>query len=234
MKERPILFSGAMVRAILDGRKTQTRRVVKNITDEKTGKFNSDVLLNTCPYGEPGDLLWVRQSWLHGTAPRDNAGGMAGFPDGGYTLHPDEEKGAEGWGRVWRNRLSIHMPRWACRIVLEVKKVRVERVNDISEEDAICEGAVFHDFGLDRYFNKKPGWTMEPPHENPDRCLISAKYAFANYWFKINGAKSWAANPWVWVIEFARVPENTKSNSEAMDAHMATLPARDQAFLRTT
>ena len=213
MKERPILFSGPMVRAILSGTKTQTRRVLKpqpyfdnrgllwwewsrsagSASIDPVGQ-PSDEWLKHCPYGAPGDVLWVRETW----APSD--------------LAPVLYR-ADGPVRNGRWRPSIHMPRWASRLSLRIKSVRVERLQDITEADAIAEGAhrMTCTQGLQWADGSPKGatWSMQRPHpaeadpENGHRhCLGSARMAFANLWQSINGAGSWAANPFVWVIEF--------------------------------
>lgn len=179
MKERPILFSAPMVRALLDGRKTQTRRVVKpqpTATREEAirtyGKGGTFILEAgffgvRCPYGQLGDRLWVRETW----------GACAGSP----VYRADDNATCPDGGR-WKP--SIHMPRWASRITLEVTGVRVERLQDISEEDAIAEGV---------------------PEQRGD------PWAFQCLWDSINGARercSWAANPWVWAITFSRRTED--------------------------
>lgn len=210
MKERPILFSAPMVRAILEGRKTQTRRVVKPIpqmvTDKKTATWNGDattlmrLLKNTrrdCPYGQPGDRLWVRETWQYYDWSSEGEPCIRFYADNATTW---PEPGTEAWADklvdVWetlscednykidnrardrRWRPSIHMPRWASRILLEITGLRVERLQEISEMDAEQEGVPAHD---------------------------TATAAYANLWNEINGANSWDANPWVWVIEFKRV-----------------------------
>lgn len=170
MKERPILFTGPMVRAILEGRKTVTRRVVKpqpdflgSMVDPNTPFKTLDAGLHariTCPYGEPGDRLWVRETWHVGkphdkTAPADilapllaegrgitvlyTAGGWQSVGPAGREepIYPDDQPLPDWAGK---GRPSIHMPRWACRILLEITAVRVERLQDISEEQALAEG----------------------------------------------------------------------------------------------
>ncbi|HGM6832005.1 TPA: hypothetical protein ACKQCE_000539 [Serratia marcescens] len=180
MKERPVIFNGEMVRAILHGRKTQTRRIAK--------ADNSNHLLG-CPFGQVGDRLWVRETfaafdadWKHPGKPHDLKDGpwpnvvypasVAKIPDG--TCRP-----------------SIHMPRWASRITLEITAVRVERLNDISEEDAKAEGV-------------KAG--VCPGHEH-----MMHQVAFRELWQSIYGEESWRANPWVWVIEFKRAEAQEKA-----------------------
>ena len=192
-KERPILFSAPMVRALLDGSKTQTRRIFKlppgcswydGLGGEKDGWLQDDtgpawwhVSEQRCPYGQPGDRLWVREAW----APR------AIDPEcttAAYRATDDECNGP------WKP--SIHMPRWASRIDLEITGARVERLQDISEADARAEGAPGYEEGVD-----------EPPPS--DDYQWSYRASFQRLWERINGAESWAANPWVWVVEFRRI-----------------------------
>jgi hypothetical protein len=186
MKLRPILFSTAMVQAILEGRKTQTRRVVKpqprNGTEERF--YNEEQPTYLCPYGQPGDILWVLESWT----PIVNAG-QDGFNLYGYKT--DALVGVK-----WKP--SIYMPFAAARIFLRIKAVRVERLQDITEEDAIYEGIgrftkdnTIYKYGIDGL----PWVIMER----------KPSLAFARLWQSINGPESWAANPWVWVLEFQRV-----------------------------
>lgn len=148
MKTRPILFSGPMVRAILEGRKTQTRRVVKpqpaHCADLPMGKDLT--FASACPYGQPGDRLWVRETWAVGTLFDYVRPSLLPKPDCesklavDYAANPRRIWHSEDQGR-WRP--SIHMPRWASRITLEITSVRVERLQDISHKDAIAEGLEF-------------------------------------------------------------------------------------------
>lgn len=175
MKERPILFSAPMVRAILDGRKTQTRRVVKGealrwLNDGFTPKFVADYQNRLCPYGKPGDHLWVRETF-------HTVDGHSAFYRADYEHNP---KGDKEHGIVWTP--SIHMPRWASRISLKIIGVRVERLQDISEKDAWAEGCEGFD---DDVSGGKSGYCE-----------------YAELWEEINGKGSWDANPWVWVIKF--------------------------------
>jgi hypothetical protein len=243
MKTRPILFSGAMVRAILDGSKTQTRRFVKpqpapnaphdgGTTWTFRPKDGLHVPYGTvghltvrermglpCPYGVPGDRLWVRETWGYRGALWSSERPDVQEYDIAYqaddqrkrytfaseppglpkcpTQGPDEsteEFYADTLTRYWRSwRPSIHMPRWASRLTLEVTGVRVERLHDISEEDAMAEGAAVS-------------------NGHPELgALIGAgpshREGFAQLWRDINGVESWTANPWVWVVKFRRVPE---------------------------
>lgn len=231
MRERPILFSSAMVRAILDGTKTQTRRVVKPRGDypRYDGEMHPDGSGETwidwgpCPYGAPGDLLWVREAWGVGCRPDPYDGcwvdGIEYRADEAYLDEhdmlplrpfrdgfPTELSERSGW------RPSIHMPRWASRISLEVTSVRVERVQDISEEDAIAEGLarVTKDGSLFKYGiadrdglpgNDDYGWSWKEWEADP-------RQAYRKLWDQINGRKpgcAWSDNPWVWVVSFKRV-----------------------------
>jgi hypothetical protein len=185
MKERPILFSGPMVQAILDGRKTQTRRVVKPQPEywEQTGGYHypldkkpyrgapvgrvRSIDEYRCPYGQPGDRLWVRETW------HQYAGGEVIYrADYGPESY---QAGAKGW------RPSIFMPRWASRITLEITGVRVERVQDISADDARAEGV-----------------------SAPD---VLPRSKFATLWDSINAKRGygWDMNPWCWCVEFKAV-----------------------------
>jgi len=142
MKERPILFSAAMVNAILSGRKTQTRRVVKPMSRKAGGEYTGWVLpeyRTDCPYGQPGDRLWVRETF--GSMIRN----VGGTPHEKLAYRADDPNAvmcysSEGMEVPIKWKPSIHMPRWASRITLEIVSVRVERLNEISEQDAIAEG----------------------------------------------------------------------------------------------
>ncbi len=221
MKERPILFSSPMVHALLNGTKTKTRRIVK---DQDRIRKNGDIVeyLNhfgnwqpwedraktmRCPYGQPGDRLWVRETWMP-DAPRDGTwDDFAFFGSKGSPLSMiprrfqtpkhclfraswDSEKAPlVGW------KPSIHMPRWASRINLEITSVRVERLQDISEADAIAEGIekVGEFFGVPSFRDYGGGKTG-----------CEAILSYETLWESINGPGSWDANPWVWRIEFER------------------------------
>ena len=228
MKERPILFSSPMVRAILDGRKTQTRRVVDvsrlrggNFDHRGIGAFEwmENLLWRAraggwnvwskpikCPFGNPGDRLWVRETFAnevqveHDQPPPHNDGRPVWYDDDGlwhqahyratdpapdlmYEDHPRDEPHCR-----WMP--SIHMPRKASRITLEISGVRVERLNDICELHAQKEGAPLLSCGYDA---------------KADLSFASHVKGFSNLWESINGHGSWEKNPWVWVIEFRRL-----------------------------
>lgn len=196
MKERPILFSGSMVRAILEGRKTMTRRVVKpqhlNMVEavlEANGRWVFETIDYelTTPHGRPGDRLWVRETWrtyksLDHLSPRKISDGAivdcsAGYPNKRiYDNSP-----ILGMGK-WRP--SIFMPRWASRINLEITGVKVERLQDISEEDAKAEGC----------------------HHGPGAGnWRDSRHIFQDLWDSINGKRqgySWGDNPYVWAVSF--------------------------------
>ena len=217
MKERPIIFGAPMVRAILSGSKSQTRRVVKPQPERsgdgvlmwgashrgmRFGVEGMDVppgVLVRCPYGIGGDRLYVRETWMP-DAPRDGTwAGVAFFGCKGSPLsmipaqyrtpeHVIHRASWDGHDMVgWKP--SIHMPRWASRITLEVTGVRVERLQDISIADALAEGVDVH----------KDHWAKNRNH------ICSPVQAFADLWKSINGPDSWDANPWVWAIEFKRI-----------------------------
>jgi hypothetical protein len=202
VKERPILFSGSMVRDILDGRKSQTRRVVKPQPKNRPVRaydkvwYDADCILPgvpmKCPYGQPGERLWVRETFATGY--------------GGTFYRADEGENCKfisGCKVPWKP--SIHMPRWASRITLEIVRVRAERLQDISEADAIAEGVrrVTKDNEVFKYCVYDAGPDMS---KTPWAYMRStAVGAYAELWEHINGAGSWTANPWVWVLDFKRV-----------------------------
>lgn len=204
--ERPILFSAPMVRAILAGTKTQTRRVVKMQPRERAdiGMHGAGMpfirnpdphgRIHCCPYGKPGDRLWVRET--HYVEPHPSKYGVtremiphtwdqavAATGTIHYRANPMSEYAIDG--RRWTP--SIHMPRRASRIDLEITSVRVEQLNAISEADADAEGVEFL------------------RHVPDTDETLTAKQLFECLWSGINGAGSWDANPWVWVVQFKRV-----------------------------
>lgn len=214
MKERPILFSGPMVRAILDGRKTQTRRVMRvqpkwisrawywghRLYDKGAGvqhfhtrEFSESLLerwARACPYGASGDRLWVRETWAYFGGDeylyQQHRGSVFYQADG--APKPTEPTYVPG-GR-WRP--SIHMPRWASRLTLEVTEVRVQRVQEISEEDARAEGLPPYEP------SEGDGGAVEGP--------AWYRIGFSHLWDSINGKRTpWACNPWCWALTFRRV-----------------------------
>ena len=205
MRELPILFSGAMVRALLDDSKTQTRRIVmpQPVFGDVAGTFASwmfkkrrgaghwlypnarETILAECPYGRPGDRLWVRETW------------SANLPEVRYQADktekyfPDDHPSYADLRRMYDRqrgdwRPNIHMPRWACRILLDITDVRVERLQEITSADAIAEGVL------------PPG--MEVVMGRPVD-------GYRNLWNGLNAKRNfgWDANPWVWVVSFKRV-----------------------------
>lgn len=215
---RPILFSAPMVRAILAGTKTQTRRVVKQqITpladgsswhqfDHRGSNYRMNLrngtvsqwspLLQFCPYGQPGDRLWVREAWmdLQGTGIERVTGDPSRYAYAADTppgSHGDECR--KNYGLKWRP--SIHMPRSASRITLEITSVRVERLQDISEPDAQAEGCALG--------------CMTPTGDDSGSAIYGPG-GYLALWESINGPSSWEANPWVWVVEFKRVEGGEK------------------------
>ncbi len=221
MKVTPMLFKDEMVRAVVDGRKTQTRRLLKvpdgwsvespcgnpavtgMITSKhpKQGKFGVFISRDSsgfterdivvCPYGKPGDLIYVREAHIRGHAV------------GGYQPHVDPDKDPSGptvdiiyraddgpnerSAGPWTP--SIHMPRWASRLTLKIKSIRVERLQDISEEDAKAEGSHVVTFPL-----------TDEQQSMTDR--------FRSLWKSINGSDSWNTNPWVWRIQYEPIIQN--------------------------
>lgn len=235
MKERGMIFNAEMVRAILDGRKTQTRRPIKwkqtrftEIGEREDGSkwpWSEDAehacdFWHPCPFGAVGDRIWVRETWatlgnedgccvdwegnlckgdersaarIYRASCEQRPGdyGLWSIPDDAYWKPHTKEHKFEG---AWRP--SIHMPRWASRILLEITDVRVERLNAISEEDATAEGVPPAGSLLPDY----PGTFLTPKGD-----FATAKVAFQRLWESIYGEESWKANGWVWVISFKRV-----------------------------
>lgn len=202
MAERPILFSAPMIRAILAGTKTQTRRALLIQPDRQpeAAAILGDIATWPCRYGEPGDQLWVRESWMP-DPPCDGTwnytswagcreGRIAGVPE--RFRHPAFCNYAADWlhGPV-RWTPSIHMPRWASRIQLEVTGIRVERLQDISEADAVAEGICLNPSAV--------GVTTTGDKPKPVAVAM-----YRTLWEQINGPGSWDANPWVWCVEFRR------------------------------
>jgi hypothetical protein len=219
--EKPIIFSDASVRAILEGRKTQTRRLVKpprrkvaiwddsntwNMDPGGTQLFGPGPYIKMpfwhrddprgddyrqmervrCPYGYPehGDRLWVRETWCLGTDCKSTmADEVVRFRADNAWYHEGQKQEAIAMPRILppRWRPSIHMPRWACRLVLRITKVRVERLQDITYRDMLAEGLV-------------------PEHHGSP---ATTKQDFALLWDRLNGKRApWASNPWVWVLDF--------------------------------
>lgn len=232
MADRPIIFKGEMVRAILDGRKTQTRRVVKpqpvraegwpflvfpkneREADDRSGWVWPNAkaeILEQCRYGQAGDSLWVKEDFA-----------AIGDEDK-HVVHYLASHSGRGGG--WKE--AAEMPRWASRITLEITDVRVERLQEISEEDARAEGVFTdemrpeeRDFERNTHFCPKCAGTglyddIHPeslgvlPDQDCEECR-TAKKRFQHLWESINGPESWEANPWVWVVTFRQI----RSSSE--------------------
>jgi hypothetical protein len=227
MKERPVIFNGEMIRALLDGRKTQTRRIIANVSADnciplqKQTKTKDGIYTHVmdapqyglCPFGQVGDRLWVRETF----AMLANEDGCAidwdenlvkgGGPEAARIYRASCEQKAGNYGlwsipdiadwkpHTWNVQYegswvpSIHMPRWASRILLEITAVRVEHLKDISQSDAMAEGG---------------------PPSHPSIDAVSRDYGFPDFsrswfaqtWQHIYGEESWSTNPWLWVIEF--------------------------------
>ncbi|WP_293373578.1 hypothetical protein [Nevskia sp.] len=177
MIARPILFSGPMMRALLEGRKTQTRRVVKfpakpPLISTIDSWMVNGVRVGRCPYGQPGDLLWVREA--HAMDDDGHRGWPLFRADGAsLPILPPSRKPAR-----WKP--GIHMPRWASRLTLRITDVRVQRLHDCSRGDAMAEGCPFANM-----------------QHGPD-----PRRWYADSWESINGLGSWDANPWVWALTF--------------------------------
>ena len=203
-KIHPILFSTEMVKAILDGRKTQTRRIIKPQPVSNTdGSFDyweaadnrhyipsKEVLADNCPYGRvknylgaPVWYLWVRESFGY------SSDGKLHFK--ADVCSPKYDKPAKGW------KPSIHMPFAACRLFLKIISVKVEHLADITDEDAKAEGIEW---------SARQGYVN---YINEDTPFKYPKHSFKSLWYKINGEPSWDANPWVWVIEFEQTEKPT-------------------------
>jgi hypothetical protein len=262
MTDRPILFSAEMVRAILDGRKTQTRRkmkvqpypdsivtvehyhqtVIDRHGDMQPGKeifgahWDDGEFGLRCPYGAPGDTLWVRESlYIWGLWRKDGLrkNGLPSwrFEEVGQRADSDPNPDLIGTAsarnfapvlKFWL-RPSIHMPRWASRITLRITDIRVERLQNISEDDAKAEGCDarpfpgpwwqgYQNFGNGDLIHQQaigetaPDWMIEPKKMPPTPWLdLSARDGFRSIWMGLHGPGAWEANPWVWVVSFERV-----------------------------
>jgi len=211
MKERPILFSGSMVQAIRAGTKTQTRRLLKGSTEYR-GPYNPAYVERhrnnpgwaaICPHGEVGTRLWAREAWRT----TGDGGRCDHMPPRDLQPHRvwyEADGAAPRDECVGKLRPSMFMPRWASRITLEITGIRVERLNDISEADALAEGVTTiwpdgprADGGPNHYTIKIGNVSFNAP---------TAAGVYAMLWSQINGEESWAANPYVWCLEFQPVP----------------------------
>jgi hypothetical protein len=258
---RPILFSTPMVIALLAGTKTQTRRIVKpqphhgpvgqmvNLGDSEWAMDDGDLSgLWRCRYGKPGDLLYVRETWrkVPATAYRMSEGVQ-------QVVNPDDPV----WGAIFRAgwdrsipkwKPGIHMPRWASRLTLEVTDVRIQRLQDISEADAIAEGLYksmpdqddlnwFRDYTIERGGSEPTaaeweqfkegvwmvpgvpqGWGLTPAERRKATWGPTPEFCYRLLWEHINGKDSWSANPWVWAVSF----KVHQANVDAVIAARAT------------
>ena len=231
MKERGMIFNGEMVRAILDGRKTQTRRIMT--VQPESSEFGLRYIAESslakdvgmyfwsqsdacgmkvrskpfaCPYGKPGDRIWVRETWSSDFAnyyPNDRVWYAA---DNNRRLDIEVVDGVRGIYSPesdvhvpFRWRPSIYMPRWASRIQLEITNVGVQRLQDISSGDAVREGIC--------QLPASGRYCINPGDQYFGGASRSAKEVYSWLWESSYGEGSWQANPWVWVIEFKRVEE---------------------------
>ncbi len=204
VRERPLIMSAEMVRAVLRGTKTQTRRVITNLNPtfvaaQPTAHQIAHAV--RCPYGGIGDRLWVREAWQHLDSP------CADEPLTVYRATDAGPNGESAAGLGWRP--SIHMPRWASRLTLEITDVRVERVQSITESDALAEGiasatkdGTLYKYGLGDA-DGLPGGAGWPWYE----WEVSPRDAFARLWDALNAPRGhgWDVNPWAWIISFQRV-----------------------------
>lgn len=218
MKERPILFSDQRVRALLAGQQSQTRRIMKShpfgpVQDNHEGCYGIDVKHNHLqgnrvmsmenlslhsPHGQPGDRLWVRETWRGPVIAPDEVADYqsdpAAFNTRSYCRYRadtqafgnEETAGHSGW------QAGIHMPRWASRIDLLITRLRVEKIQDISDADILAEGVQFDSHFLNNFFSQQ-------------NDTVSPKEAYRKAWTAQYGGTSWEVNPWVWVIDFERI-----------------------------
>lgn len=213
MKEYPIIFSAPMVRAILDGKKTQTRRVMKPQPDEDgkvtVGQIGTSrgiayvgnqragglVARVPCPYGQLGDRLWVRETWAESFGTESDPDSIVYQADNRVRFHEDkifkwdndEPFYDKDWAEKWKP--AMFMPRWASRITLEITEIRVQRVQEISAEDCIAEGL------------------RTNLREHDAVCDLRAQYR--TLWDSLNAKRdcSWDLNPWVWAVTFKEIKE---------------------------
>ncbi|HCR3334557.1 TPA: hypothetical protein ON538_000659 [Morganella morganii] len=226
MKEHGIIFNTEMIRAILDGRKTQTRRIIKSVPT--THNFHGWIMSSTCakdegkavwaigdspllkdpirlncPLGKIGDRLWVRETWQGPLVDYENSNKLYKDPEPFQTIKncvykadgdacPEYFDADDNLRYGWKS--SAQMPRWASRILLEITDIRVERLQNIREEDAVAEGVAPLHGGYWKHY--QPGWTQ---HQ------LSARGSFVTLRNSINGEDAWYKNPWMWVVEFKNV-----------------------------
>lgn len=222
IKERPILFSSPMVPAVLEGRKTQTRRVVKFPDGSQfeeisipwmrptvwLPKKQKSVLID-CPYGKPGDQLWVREAWHAGACadvfkPSELSARFWKHDNGGLWYPATDTKPLKPVSPMGRYRYARFMPRWASRIQLEITGIRAERLQDITEEDAIAEGCEPEEIKASEVMAMEPCQERDLARLMVGGCL-SPKFIYSMLWDEINGDGAWNTNPWVWVVSFKRI-----------------------------
>ncbi|WP_312112024.1 hypothetical protein [Pantoea septica] len=238
MTERPIIFNADMVRAVLNGSKTQTRRVIQSAAKNMQARghevishrapgdkwygdyvysmrdrsgvwqdFTNEQFLAKCPFGAVGDRLWVRETFAtlepgsyEPVTPCDGYAQVVRYAASDRLANSDRDVRGFNW------RPSIHMPRWASRITLEITGVRVERLQDISHRDACREGLFREEYNWRE--NEFPlddiAYRTSPTAKTRFSC---PKQCFQELWESIYKPESWQANPWVWVIEFRRVED---------------------------
>ena len=227
MKENQIIFSTPMVQAILEGRKTMTRRIVKCYTRSETHPIhqtaNWHLENKTCPYGQPGDVLWVREKFARTDGKYEPEITYSYFADSfHWSFFPDIHSYGET-SCQWHDpdlakevawKPSIHMPKSAARIWLQVKEIRVERLQDISEDNARREGVKFAKSTMGNCYHdyETGGYNI----------MTSAYSSFRSLWRKINGRVSWDANPWVWVIEFKVLSTTGRPQLETLNLKLET------------
>lgn len=202
-KLRPILFSTPMVQAILESRKTQTRRIIKDneaamqyLNAGMTPEFVASEAYALCRYGAPNDVLWVREKWCLSTpfGPEDY---YFQYADGSHSENEASHKHYYASPDEWKP--SIHFPFEAARIFLRIKSIKVEQLQNITDEDAIAEG-------MENWTGGKYGFLCTIRDKETNQPILgTAKTAFSYLWVDLNGPNSWASNPWVWVIEFERI-----------------------------
>lgn len=209
MTDRPIIFSAPMVRALLDGRKTQTRRLAWKPHDRDTEDMRTRVvdgrryIKTAWQSARPGDRLWVRETWAPLAALTHNDPGCTALAAGGFYR---ADRSAEDH-EISKWTPAIHMPRWACRITLIVEAVKMERLQDISMVDAVAEGIAR---------NPVQNWTwIDYPEGTSAAGWDDPRQSFRSLWSSLHGPEAWAANPEVVALTFRVVKANIDSLSGA-------------------
>lgn len=221
MKETPILFSSVMVKSIMEGKKTQTRRIVKGTALKwlQDGMFTPGFVSNPdnhlCPYGKTGDKIWAREFHYRYGIWRKNGSTKAGkqkwrfFPDKQFTEvryydNPPARVEKNTYRKSgWYKRSSLFMPKEYCRLFLDINNIWIERLQEIGEQDAVAEGITF----IDKEDPYTLGYQLYGNHNYKDLLGRKAETgtsieSYETLWKMINGTESWEANPFVWVIEF--------------------------------